>query len=55
MPELNCFGMNWNLINQIKKWTHYYEKMGLTQYKIWGLIERRKRNGKILNDPQVKS
>jgi len=54
MPELYCFGMNWTMIEQIKKWTHHYKKMGLTDHKINGLIERRKRNNKILNDPRPK-
>ncbi len=51
MPESNPFGINWRLIEQIKMWTHHYKHMGLTQYKIWGLIERRKRNGKIYSAP----
>jgi len=54
MPEVYCFGVNWPMIEQCKKWRCHYKKMGLTQYKIDGLIERRRRNGKIFSDPKSK-
>lgn len=52
MPEENDFRMDWKLIDQIKKWVQHYEKLGLTQNKINGLIERRKGNHKIYSNPK---
>ena len=42
MPEKNGFEINFALVAYLNYWRERYKKMGLSQNKIWKLMERRR-------------